>query len=125
MFKQELNKKLGQVDTVEGERSQIMEFGEQAIERGLNHYYNILSELWLILPDKTRWENASDFLYYMKVSCISWCLQGEIPQELTLLRDEDLDKIVNYAKIDFETESRGYILDLEYQKRKLFWSEQG
>jgi|13_taG_2_1085334.scaffolds.fasta_scaffold00872_11 hypothetical protein len=125
MFKELLSNELERVDALGGNRKELLELADLAIERALNHHFDKLFDLWTILPDKNNWENTDALISHMKASCISWYLQGEIPQELTLLEGEDLDKIVNYAKFDFETESRGYLVDLEYQKRKLFWSEQG
>jgi len=125
MFKELLLNELEKVDALGADRKEILEFADLAVERALNHHTNTLLELFDILPDKIKWENADAFMRHMKTSCISWYLQGEVPEEFTLLEEKDLDKIVNYAKHDFETESRAYLVDLEYQKIKDFWSGQG
>lgn len=119
MFKEELSQSLEEVDTLEGKRSEIMQLAEQAIERALNHYANTIHSLFKDYYD------PSGLIQEFKQQLVTWLLQGNPPGWWLLLNEKQQNDILSYAKNDFETESRGYIVDLEYQKRKLFWSEQG
>ena len=119
MFKELLSNELKKVDALGGSRKEILEFAELAIERALYHHANTVHALFRDHYD------PHGLLEEFKQKLLGWLLKGHPPTWWSFLNEKQQQDIVNYAKIDFETESRGYLVDLEYQKRKLFWSEQG
>ena len=112
MFKELLSNELKKADALQASREEIIGFAELAIERALNHYANTIHSLFRDHYD------PSGLLEEFKQKLLCWLLQGEPPAWWSFLNEKQQQAIVQYAKHDFETESRGYLVDLEYQSRK-------
>lgn len=101
----DLQKSLKECDSLNGDRKIVLELAQQTVHRTLDNNFNILCNLFNILPDKHIHKDISAFIEHLKVLCVSWYLpDGKMPEEFTLLEEDEINALKDYAKQDLYSE---------------------
>lgn len=113
----DIQQAIKEVDALQGSRKEMFELADFAIERTLDKHFNVLNAL-----AQKKGLKVYALIAGLKSKCISWYLNGEMPEELKLLAPNDRNSLIDYAKGDFFQEFyMCYLGNLRLE----FWKTQG
>ena len=111
----DIQQAIKEVDALLGSRKEILNFADLSVERTLREHADLIHSLFRDNYD------PKGLIDNFKEQVMAWVLKGQPPGWFLLLTEKQQNSFKDFAKEDFEQETRAYFVDLKLQKSKSFW----